>query len=521
LVKPFFSPYLVLSLWLLIGCSKGGPIQPNSLNPLDTTLVVQQVIDLRSDSAGRTWQQQATRQIQRVVSRSGLFSNVEATKVQQTDLVLKTEILALKSQPIGSKTSLRLDGLANTAIFIGSAGLLSGHGGTVTQSSLAVTFGGVLLAMISRSIGTPTIITRAELKLSLIREGKVLWQQAVTKRYRTPLSSTMREWREKVELAAVEQITSSAITALTVDLPQLNLGSWHTGIQPPTPPVKQFVSDVDQGLPRSSTSRPFGMAVVIGNRTYTNQDIPDIDYAENDARSIQTYLTEILGYQEGNIFFLTNATKAQFEAHFGTAQDRSGKLSQAVIPNRSDVFVYYSGHGAPDLQNQRAYFVPADTDPTLVRQTGYGLDLLYRNLSEIPARSITIVIDACFSGSTHVGTLHQSASPLLIPELKIETSVQQKLTASGAIFTAAGADQISSWYPEQQHGLFTYFFLKGLQGEADLDQDQRISVADLSAYLTMPSIPDENVTYLARKLHGRRQTPEVKGNPNLILAELD
>ena len=74
----------------------------------------------------------------------------------------------------------------------------------MTQSSLAVTFGGVLLAMISRSIGTPTIITKAELKLSLIREDKVLWQQAVTKRYRTPLSSTMREWREKVELAAVE-----------------------------------------------------------------------------------------------------------------------------------------------------------------------------------------------------------------------------------------------------------------------------------------------------------------------------
>ncbi|MAT76883.1 hypothetical protein CMK14_17260 [Candidatus Poribacteria bacterium] len=88
------------------------------MNPLDTILVVQQVVDLRSDSAGQTWQQQATRQIQRVVSRFSLFSNVKATKVQQTDLVLKNEILALKSQPIVHRTSLRLDGLTNTAILL-------------------------------------------------------------------------------------------------------------------------------------------------------------------------------------------------------------------------------------------------------------------------------------------------------------------------------------------------------------------------------------------------------------------
>ena len=69
-----------------------------------------------------------------------------------------------------------------------------------------------------------------------------------------------------------------------------------------------------------------------------------------------------------------------------------------------------------------------------------------------------MVIDTCFSESTHVGTLHQSASLLLIAELKNENSVQQNLTAISAIFTAADANQISSWYPEQQHRLFAYFF---------------------------------------------------------------
>ena len=189
-------------------------------------------------------------------------------------------------------------------------------------------------------------------------------------------------WKGRISRCRID--TSSAITELIGDLPQLNLGSWHTGMQPPTPPVKQFISDVDQGLPRSRTSRPFGMAVVIGNQTYTNRDIPTVDLRRTmPAQFIPTWRRFLVARGE---FFLTNATKAQFEAHFGTAQDRSGKLSQAVILSRSDVFVYYSGPRAPDLQNQRACFVPADTNPTLVRQTGYELDLFYRNLSEIPAR---------------------------------------------------------------------------------------------------------------------------------------
>jgi uncharacterized caspase-like protein len=51
------------------------------------------------------------------------------------------------------------------------------------------------------------------------------------------------------------------------------------------------------------------------------------------------------------------------------------------------------------------------------------------------------------------------------------------------VFTAAAGNQISSAYQEKRHGLFTYFFLKGLQGEADLNTDGVISLRELDGYV--------------------------------------
>ena len=67
---------------------------------------------------------------------------------------------------------------------------------------------------------------------------------------------------------------------------------------------------------------------------------------------------------------------------------------------------------------------------------------------------------------------------------------------------------MSNWYPEKKHGLFTYFFLKGLQGAADLDGDGAVTVSEMERYLL-----DENsaVPYLSRREFQRIQTPQVMG----------
>ena len=279
--------------------------------------------------------------------------------------------------------------------------------------------------------------------------------------------------------------------------------------------IPSLTVDVDADIPRGKTANRDAVAVVIGNRAYSEHspDVPNVEFAVRDAAMMKEYLVTALGYQEGNILYHTNANYAVFRRLFGTKDIPEGRLAQLVKPEESDVFVYYSGHGAPDVQEQRGYFVPVDCAPGDVRLNGYSLDLFYENLGKIEARSFTVVIDACFSGGSQKGMLIADASPVGIritnPALMLE---------NGAVFTSSSGDEISSWYPDKKHGLFTYFFLKGLQGAADANQDGRLVSAELRTYLVDRS---EGVPYWARRLYqGRLQTPGFYGNEERTILEV-
>ena len=187
-------------------------------------------------------------------------------------------------------------------------------------------------------------------------------------------------------------------------------------------------------------------------------------------------------------------TKAAFNRIF------EGQLQNYIKPGESDVFVYYSGHGAPDVESASGYFVPHDADPSYAAQTGYSLEQFYRQLGALEARSVTVVVDACFSGGSEAGMLIQAASPIFI---SVENPVAN--LKNGVVLTSSSGDQISSWHKEVGHGLFTYYFLKGIRGEADGDQDGKVTSTEVFGYIL------EHVPYLARRLYNREQTPQLMG----------
>ena len=219
---------------------------------------------------------------------------------------------------------------------------------------------------------------------------------------------------------------------------------------------------------------------------------------------MEQYLIKTLGYDE--IIIETDATQGKFLALFGS-EKRDGKLQDYVKSDESDVFIYYSGHGAPDPENKDGYFVPVDCDPSLVDVNGYSLDLFYKKLNNLKAKSITVVIDACFSGSSDQGMLLKNISPIGI---QIDNAVALKEHIN--VFTSSSGEQVSSWYPDKKHSLYTYYFLKGLKGAADQDNNSEISMDELHQYV------NEEVTYMARKLNSREQSPDLKSkNSNAIL----
>jgi hypothetical protein len=266
--------------------------------------------------------------------------------------------------------------------------------------------------------------------------------------------------------------------------------------------------DVDTNIPVGQKAGKYDVAVVIGNKIY-GQGIPEVAYAERDARIMKEYLVRTMGFDEGNIIYAENTTLSKLNEIFGTERAPKGRLYNYIKPNRSHVFVYYGGHGAPDLESGDAFFVPVDGNPEYIRASGYRLQTFYDNLSKLPAKKITVVLDACFSGNTDKGMLFKGISPAMVKAKK-----EYRGPAGAGVITSASVDQVSAWYPEKRHSLFTYYFLKGLQGDADQNKNGQITVGELSEFLK------ENVPYMARKLKGLDQQPVIMGNPGDVMAVL-
>ncbi|MFN5921464.1 MAG: caspase domain-containing protein, partial [Bacteroidota bacterium] len=259
-------------------------------------------------------------------------------------------------------------------------------------------------------------------------------------------------------------------------------------------------SDVDINLPVTKSKNENAYAVVIGNKDYKNIKGKDVDFAINDAVMIKKYLVDVMGFMPGNVIYRENAAKGDFEAIFGTRENYKAELYELVKNPNAEVFIYYSGHGAPSQYDKKSYLVPVECKPNNVQFGGYPTELLYGNLAKIRTKFTTVIIDACYSGN-----IYENISPLGIPveETKVELP-------NGAVITATSSNETANWYPEQQHGMFTYFFLKALQNpqKTDKNTDNKVTLDEVYDFVN-----DHNagVPYQAR-LIGQQQNPNIKGN---------
>ena len=253
-------------------------------------------------------------------------------------------------------------------------------------------------------------------------------------------------------------------------------------------------SDIDSIAVVTKTARPDGIAIIIGIENYKNT--PAATFASKDAKTFEKYAHQALGIPVENIYTITNeaATLGEFMKLFG----KNGYLARRTNDN-TDIFIYYSGHGAPDFETKVPYLIPYDVDPNYPT-TGYSTNTLYENLGLLEAKSITVFLDACFSGATRSNEmLLANARPVRIEMEK--SAIPDNIT----LITASSGAQISSGYPKEGHGLFSYFLMKGLQNYSDKDSDSKITLEELYDYIK------ENVSKTAGKMD-REQTPELITN---------
>jgi len=252
------------------------------------------------------------------------------------------------------------------------------------------------------------------------------------------------------------------------------------------------------------------VAVIIGNKNYSNRT-PQVAFTHNDAEAMKRFLIEILGVIEGNIIDLRDVKLSEMEAVLGNDRTYKAKLWRYVRPRESDVFIFYSGHGVTGLKDGWQYLLPVDGNPNVPEIQGYPAELLYRNLGQLDARSVTVFMEACFSGESPGGPLVRAASGI-----RITSKDSSKVPFT--VISAASKDQVASWDKEARHGLFTKHLLDALYGAADNERygnaDKRITLSEIKGYL------DREMTYADRRKFGREQQATVIGDPEKVIVNL-
>ena len=159
------------------------------------------------------------------------------------------------------------------------------------------------------------------------------------------------------------------------------------------------------------------------------------------------------------------------------------------------VFIYYSGHGAPDPQGKEAYIVPYEGQADFPSKM-YPLNKMYTSLGKLPSKEIVVFLDSCFSGAKGRSIMREGARPLVMTMNHFVPS-----SANVVILAGSAGNQISSDYDRSKHGLFTYYLLRGLRGEADKNRVGSVNLGELYEYVK------SQVTEKASLELNRDQTP--------------
>ncbi len=137
------------------------------------------------------------------------------------------------------------------------------------------------------------------------------------------------------------------------------------------------------------------MAVIIGNRTYLNNEMPEVGSAHSDAEAVKRFALEVLGYPEDRIFVLKDTTLDELEEMFGEDPNHDARIFDLVNPGRSDVLIFYAGH-ARSGRYGGAHLLPVEAESQYAERSAFPLDRLYTNLARLSARSVSLYLGVVF-----------------------------------------------------------------------------------------------------------------------------
>nr|NQU88938.1 caspase family protein [Bacteroidota bacterium] len=285
-------------------------------------------------------------------------------------------------------------------------------------------------------------------------------------------------------------------STLTVSL-QENLSAKNQVVIAGIPTVSEDIqmaslsSEVDKNIPLILTNHPFRYALIIGNEDYSKyqrglNSESNVEFARNDAIIFKDYALRVLGVEEKNLFFLTDATAGEMEQKIDLISKLATKTAE-----EAEIIFFFAGHGLPDENSKEPYLIPVDVSGTNLN-AAVKLSNIYKKFSETGAQRISVFLDACFSGGGRDAGLIAARSVKVKPK-------EELVTGKMVVFSASSGEQSSLPYSDKQHGMFTYFLLKKLQ-----ESKGNLTYGDLADFVK------DNVSIESLRINNKEQDPAIK-----------
>ena len=216
---------------------------------------------------------------------------------------------------------------------------------------------------------------------------------------------------------------------------------------------------------------PRSYAIVIGVGAYQNlsKDL-HLAYSERDADSLYSILISL----EGGNFRSENVKKLLGpRATLANLKQELEEWLPRVAQENDRVFIYFAGHGF--VHEGKGYLAPYDFNLNNIAGSGYSMETLAKIVGQkVKAKWKVLLTDSCHSGFVNSETRANNLNNLW-----------QNLDKNMFSLTASRDEERSFESPDfgGGHGVFTYYVVKGMEGEADDDRDGQVTAIEMTEYV--------------------------------------
>lgn len=289
-----------------------------------------------------------------------------------------------------------------------------------------------------------------------------------------------------VSAAEQAELICALQAAANVALPSAK--KFVLAIKPDADDATEVLSvDVDQ-LPekKGKPAQPHAVAIAIGVGTFRDTAMPTMKFAAHDAEVMSGYFTTVMGIPAQKVKVMLDAK--------GLKDDWIEVLEQWLpkhVGPQTTAYVYVAGRAIVDHETGAVSLLPHDAKVSGSTRA-VSLARLRRALTNAPVKQAVVMLDLSLEPSLGSDPA-RVAQPRWVSQEPDAEQERVLLMVGNATMQDAQA------YQPGQHGLFTYFLLKGLRGAADLDKNGSVLTGELCAYV------QRQVTAVGRSTSGETQ----------------